>query len=201
MGVLVITPPDPVVPLGMAKAHLRVDGEDENTLVAAYVAAATALIDGPSGWLGRSLGPQVLELQEDRFTCAADGLIRIPYGPVIDIVTITYVDAAGVDQVIEADQYILVGAAGVRPIFGATWPAARSFPASVRIRYRAGYAADAEADPLVAAVPAPIMAAILLQAGDLYAFRETAVVGTIAAPINMSTTVENLLGPYRVWTP
>jgi hypothetical protein len=34
--------------------------------------------------------------------------------------------------------------------------------------------------------------------GDLYAFRET--VGAISGSIQMSTTVQNLLGPFRDWS-
>lgn len=47
-------------------------------------------------------------------------------------------------------------------------------------------------------MPAPIRAAILLMVGDLYRNRDTTAVGTISK-IDMSTTVENLLAPFRVF--
>jgi hypothetical protein len=59
--------------------------------------------------------------------------------------------------------------------------------------------ADPLADPLVAAVPAPIKAAVLLMVGDLYENRETVAEGA-PAPVEMSMTVERLLSPYRVWS-
>ncbi|WP_426315679.1 head-tail connector protein [Methylobacterium fujisawaense] len=61
MPVTVVTPPAPIVTLDDAKAHLRVDHSDEDALIAGLVEVATAWLDGPDGWLGRSLGEQVLE--------------------------------------------------------------------------------------------------------------------------------------------
>lgn len=198
MSVVVITPPEPLIMLSVVKAHLRVDHDDDDVLIAAYLAAATALIDGPAGWLGRSLGPQTLELRADEFACWSTAPVALPYGPVIDIVSISYVDAAGTEQVL-APTDVTRAADGIRPLYGESWPSVRLYAETVRIRYRAGYTADPDADPIVAAVPAPIIAAILLHTGDLYAFRETAVVGAISASIDMSTAVQSLLGPYRVW--
>ena len=55
------------------------------------------------------------------------------------------------------------------------------------VTFKAGYAS----------VPAPLVSAILLMVGDLYANRETAVTGTVAFALPMSTTVQALIAPYR----
>lgn len=188
MLVSVVTPPSAIVPLADVKAHLNVIETDDDALISAYLAAATGTIDGPDGWLGRALGAQTLEARLDAL---AGELIRLPCRPLIEIVSVKYDDDSGVEQTLAADQYTL-DPEGLLVAYGAAWPSSRARRGAVRIRYRAGYADGA--------VPAPIRAAVLLMVGDLYAQRETAVVGAISARVPMSTTVENLLSPYRIWS-
>lgn len=184
MRVVVVTPPDPALPLDLVKRHLRVEGDADNTLIASYIEAATEHLDGPAGWLGRALGVQTLEAHLDNFDC---GSIRLPYPPVIEIVSITYVDAAGVDQTIAADRYELLGPSLV-PVYGASWPRPRWQREAVRVRYHAGYAQ----------LPAAIRAALLLVIGDLWNNRETAGWGVVTE-IPMPASVTALLTPFRVW--
>ncbi|EJL21899.1 head-tail connector protein [Novosphingobium sp. AP12] len=184
MRVFVVTPPEPVVSLDEAKAHLRVRHGAEDDLIKAYVAAATGHIDGPEGWLGRAIGMQTLEVREDVFR----DCMRLPFPPIVDIVSVKHLDAAAAEVTILPSEYevrgLLIGSA-----FGKRWPSVLAQPESVRIQYRAGY------DTL----PPAIRAAILLMTGDLYANRETTAAGTSTASIPMSTTVENLLQPFRVF--
>src|SRR5579875_4153338 len=114
MFVAVITPPEPLVELDLAKQHLRVDDGDSDDLINAYIAAAQANIDGPGGWLGRAIGLQTLEVRLDSFhprhwerrgypiwaegawtdwTCwPLQNRIRLPYPPLVSITSITYED-------------------------------------------------------------------------------------------------------------
>ena len=185
MRVFVITPPAPL-DLDEMKAHLRVEGDDEDTLIQAYVAAATAHIDGPDGWLGRAIGVQILEVRCDTLTCG--DCIRLPFPPVIELVSVSYLDATGVEQMADLEDFEVMGRDLVAS--GAEWPwlGGSTRREAVRIRYRAGYET----------VPAPIRAAILLMVGDLYRNRETVSAGAMTQ-VPMSTTVENLLAPFRVF--
>jgi uncharacterized phiE125 gp8 family phage protein len=186
MRVVVVTPPVPVVTWEDADAHLKLDGDiSQQGEVEAMIAAATGHIDGPDGWLGRAIGVQTLEARLDGFEAAGTFL---PYRPVIDLVSVTYIDAAGAEQAVAADDYDLYGVQ-VAPAWSKGWPVARGSRESVRIRYRAGYEV----------VPAPIRSAILLMVGDLYRNRGEAVIGTISARVEMSTTVAALLSPFRVF--
>lgn len=186
MRSIVITPPAPVVTLDEAKDHCRVKHDSEDDLIEMYVAAATSHIDGPDGWLGRAIGVQALELRLNSFACTD---IRLPYPEVISVTSVKYLDSDGVEQTMASDAYEQFGSI-VAPVHGSGWPTARYSREAVRIRYQAGYVD----------VPEALKAAILLMTGDLYSARETVSNGVMRAAVPMSTTVENLLGPYRVYS-
>lgn len=200
MRVIVITPPAPVVTWEEAGQHLRLDGDDEQReMVERLIAAATAHIDGPQGWLGRALGLQTLETFLPAFGVTS---ICLPYPPAVDIVSIDYVDGDGETIAMAPADYELRGPM-LRPAWPTSWPSAQwrgGDGETVRIRYRAGYAVDPDADPVEPKVPEPIKQAILLMVGDMYRFTETASDMNVApTSIPMSTTVENLLSPFRVY--
>lgn len=200
MRVIVITPPAPVVTWEEADQHLRLDGDEEQKdMVERLVKTATAHIDGPDGWLGRALGLQTLEARMCGFGC---GMVRLPYQPIVDIVSVHYLDGVGQPQLVVAETYELFGR-DLGNAWGKSWPtpgAYRGHAETVRIQYRAGYAVDPDADPVVPNVPEPIKQAILLMVGDMYRFTETASDMNVApTSIPMSTTVENLLSPFRVY--
>lgn len=183
MSVVVVTPPEPDIDLELVKAHLRVDHDDDDALIQALIDAACAHIDGPGGWLGRSIWTQTLELRQNVFC----GPIALPYGPVQSVTSVKYVDTLGAEQTFDSADYSLLSAGSVDLAYGASWPSLRGDAEGVRIRYVAG--ADT--------TPAAIVPAIMLMVGDLYANRET--VGEVTGAIQMSTTVANLLGPFRNW--
>lgn len=185
MRVIVVTPPAvPVVSLDQAKDHLRVRHDDEDALITAYIAAATAHIDGPGGWLGRALGDHVLEARFDTFECIG----ALPYPPVIEVESVKYIDGDGVETTVAPSVYEVRGTV-IGTTWGQSWPSPRSEPEAVRIRYRAGYQI----------LPSPILAAILLMVGDLYRNRGEALINQTTAQVAMSTTVQNLLAPFRVY--
>lgn len=187
MRVVVITEPPVVLTLDDAKEHLSVDADDthDDDKIKAYVAAATAHVDGPAGWLGRSLGKQTLELR----LCGFSTWINLPYGPVLSVASIKYDDANGTEQTLDPALYFELGGS-ICPAANAAWPAVRPGPESVRVQYDAGYEAGK--------VPTPIIQAIKLMVGDFYRFTESATMGAVNA-VPMSATVERLLAPYRVW--
>lgn len=199
MRVVVVTPPAPVVTWEEADQHLRLEGDvEQKPMVERLIAAATAHIDGPQGWLGRALGLQTLETFLPAFGVTS---ICLPYPPAVDIVSIDYVDSGGETVAMEEADYELRGPM-LRPAWPKSWPSAQwrgSDGETVRIRYRAGYAVDPDADPIMSNVPEPIKAAILLMIGDLWHARATVATGAAMAMVPMSATVEHLLQPFRVY--
>lgn len=188
MRVVVITPPDPVVSLDAAKAHLKVQHGADDALIEGLVAAATQHIDGPAGWLGRAIGVQTLEARLDPSDAFAG--IQLPYPPAANIISVTYLDLQRQEIVADPASYELVGDQ-VTAIGTAAWQGGLAGAEALRVRFVAGYAT----------VPAPIRAAILLMVGDLYAFRESATAASTpaASAVPISVTTQMLLQPYRVY--
>ncbi|WP_374648971.1 hypothetical protein [Rhizorhabdus sp.] len=162
MRVVVVTPPDPVVSYAEAVARLRLaGGTDEQADVERMIAAATELLDGPDGELGRALGQQILEARLDDF--GRGRAIYLPCGPVAAIVSVKYLDTAGIEQTMPSSDYRLAGS-HVSLRAGKSWPSTADEPEAVTIRYDAGYEQ----------VPANIISAILLITGDQYKHRDSA---------------------------
>lgn len=195
MPVVVITPPEPIISLEEAKAHLRIDAADatEDGYISGLILSAQATIDGPAGWLGRSLGQQTLELRDAGFSGPAvpcygrrwrSGL-ALAYGPVQSVTSVKYLDASAAEQTMPADAYYLENGEVVRLTSSGSWPSVADRADAFRVRYVAGYA-DGE-------VPAPILQAVKIMVGLLYENRIE------AANLQTHPTVASLLSPYRVW--
>jgi uncharacterized phiE125 gp8 family phage protein len=187
MALVVITPPDPVVSWEEAKVHLRQDSDDEKTYVETLIAAATAWIDGPAGWLGRAIGPQLLEW---RVSCWPDGdRFRMPMEPEIEIASVKYIDPTGSEQEWPFPT----------PLYFDDLPAVRGRVGDIRIRYWAGYGKrdPQDATKWIAEIPAPIIQAILLLVAQWFTNRSAVRIGD--AVNQLPFAVEALLGPYKVW--
>lgn len=184
MSVVVLTPP--VLPsLAEVKAHIKVDGDDDDALIGAYLAAAVGHIDGPEGILGRCVLRQRLEY---RPACGGR-VIALPYGPVTAVEEAAY-SPTGVAAVVFGPDEIQLRGDQIALTSGAAWPEARDGDLSVSY-----WAGSATLHP-------SILAAILLMVGDLYAHRETVIAGggVRAEPLKTPASVENLLWPFRVLT-
>jgi uncharacterized phiE125 gp8 family phage protein len=183
---LITAPTAPAVTLEEAKAHLRVEGADEDALITAMVVAAEQAAEQATG---RALMPQVWQLTLDAFPSALE-LTRVP---VASVTSIKYLDATGADQTLADTEYSLgnlddYDVARVIPAFGKSWPGARSDTNSVRVVYAAGYE-DASK------VPESIKAWIKLQVGAMYENREAeGAVQTYALGF-----ADRLLDRYKVW--
>jgi uncharacterized phiE125 gp8 family phage protein len=181
-----ITPAAPVVTWGEAAAHLRIDDNTEQALVEGYIAAATQHLDAKYGILaGTTLGVQTWELYLDAFPC---GPIKLPLAPVVDVVSVGYADADGVDQVVDPASYVVDNQsydAWVVPVSGYAWPSTLAAINAVTVRFRAG---------TTATIPAPVKLAIMELAGHFYENRETV---TAASLTEVPLSVYTLVAPFR----
>ncbi|MFC4623835.1 head-tail connector protein, partial [Daeguia caeni] len=138
-----VAPATMPVSLSEAKAHLRVDHDDQDDLITAQIKAATAYLDGWSGILGRALITQTWRQEFGRF---ADHL-PLPLAPVTAIDSVSYFDAGNVQQVLDPGLYALhtdACGAHVEPQPGNAWPATFRRADAVSIIFTAGYGAAAD---------------------------------------------------------
>lgn len=182
MSVAVITGPAAFVTVAEAKSFLREDWDDQDTLIGSLIAAACAHVDGPAGWLGRCIGTQTLELTAAGFGC--ERYLELPYPPASAVSSIVYRDAAGDEQTLDAENYLLVGNT-VWLASGASWPAPGEWADAVKVTYTAGYAS----------APEPVKVAVLMHVAQLYRQREAVSAESVAV---VPMGYEAMLSPYHV---
>lgn len=183
-------PAETPITLIEAKAAARVETGDDDALITGYIEAAVDHLDGYAGILGRAVVEQTWMLHLSRFPAC---VIELPLPPLIGVEEITYIDPAGDEQVLSPAAYTVIDGpiSEVRRVSGQVWPATFGRDRAVSVTFTCGYGGPAD-------VPGAIKAALQMMVADFYAFRETAVTGTIAAKVPMSTAVESLLRAYRV---
>jgi uncharacterized phiE125 gp8 family phage protein len=100
-GLTTITGPasEPVT-LAVAKAHLRIDHDDENALIEDWIKSARELAEAHTG---RRFVTQQVRVTLGAFPCDPDDIIRLPVGPVASVDSLTYTDEAGATQTLAAD--------------------------------------------------------------------------------------------------
>lgn len=132
MRTIVITPPAPLI----TPAAVPGDHADDDAKIAALIQAATEQIDGPTGWLGRALGPQTLELQMS--ACDASyGPPGFVYQPLIELVSMKYDGPEGIEQTLAPPgDHVRFRSWRVLPV--SSWPTVAD-GGHIRLRYRAGY--------------------------------------------------------------
>lgn len=178
-----------VVDLELAKKQCHLEGTtDEDGFVGQTLIPAA--FDRAELITRRQLLAATWNLTLDGFPCNGFGegrivgrgnWIEIPKPPLIEIVSITYVDTAGVTQTWASSNYLVDKPQGprcargrVQPVWGAIWPVARYQLNAVTIRFRAGYvdditAAAADQEPNV---PALLVQGMLMDIGTMFENRE-----------------------------
>jgi len=184
----VLTAAPAAEPIGLdeAKAHLRIDASDEDTLISSLIVAARMLVE-------RSLGLALITQGWSHYLDAVPqrGCVALPLGPVQAVGAVTLHDGDGGTTTVDADSYdtdpmsdparlVLtssVPSSGLRPFNG------------FEIAFVAGYG-DAASD-----VPQPIRQALLLLIAHWFERREPVELGP--GPQGVPEIAAGLLQPYR----
>jgi uncharacterized phiE125 gp8 family phage protein len=176
---LLVEAAEPILTTAEAKKHLNVDFTDDDALIDALVEAATVHVQRKCGVL---LGEQTWRQDFDSFWQK----LRLPHSPVTAITSVVYLDEDGQSATVNASNYeLFADALGsfVRFKDSYSLPSNLYQIGAVRVTFEAGYEE----------VPAPLLSAVKLILGDLYADREAKVVsGLVENP-----TVTALISTYR----
>jgi len=147
------------VSLAEAKQHLRVDGDDEDELIAGYITAAREWVEN---YTGVALVKRTVTETHPAFGRFFDLRWR-PADP--ETIEIAYTDADGAPQTVSE---VTMNDARVFPGFNAWWPSIRT-NTDVMVSYTAGYDAGDE--------PRGLIQAMLLLVGHWWSTRSAVSVG------------------------
>jgi uncharacterized phiE125 gp8 family phage protein len=193
MRIAVLTPPSTEpVSRAEAKAHLRADHTDDDTLIDALITTARQYVEGATN---RALGLQTLEVQRSNF----GHCMELPRPPLRNVVSVKYLDSTNTEQTLTlASYYRTVEHSDNQPGYlelleNVTLPLVYGSRVAVRIRYQAGF--DTTGSP-ADIVPASIKQAILLVVADLYEHREQ----RLDAETYDNPTARAILAPFKVHT-
>lgn len=188
MGLAVVTPPtaEPVS-LAEARAHCRVDSDEDDGLLSGYLMAARQHCEAVTR---RVLATQTLDYTHN-FGWPADQngwpVIWLPVAPVQSVTSISYLDLSGTQQTLAMSDYVSdlnEDAPQIREAYGTTWPDVQCTLGAVVVRFVAGYTT----------LPEPIRQAILLLTGHWYGQREAAGKDSQSIPFG----VQALLSPFML---
>ena len=184
---LVIPPAEEPVSLIDAKLHLRVDFDEDDTLIASLISAARQAAETLTG---RQFVNARWKLVLDGFPPCAIALAKCP---VQSVVAINYLDMNSLVQTMPTSTYTVESAcepARITPVFGQVWPPSLPQIGAVSVTFVAGYGA-------ASVVPEGIKSWIKLRVGSLYTHREEMAVLS-RGRIDPLPFVQGLLDPYRV---
>ncbi|SDX45168.1 phage conserved hypothetical protein, phiE125 gp8 family [Marininema mesophilum] len=186
MGLRRLTPPkEEPLTLEEAKAHLRIDGNDEDSHISGLIGAAREHAESITQ---RAFLTQTHQLS---LNGCPDEALLLPKPPIQLVQKLQYIDPLGKAQILKegADFWTDSTTEPSRIVPIAGWPATASRPGAVVIDFVSGYGESND-------VPQPIKQAMLLMIGHWYEHREAV---SETSMTTLPLAVDALLNPYRIW--
>ena len=185
------------------KLHLRVDFDEDDTLIVSLISAARQAAETLTGrqivtarWklvLDGFPGPSLMGVPSGRSFSLPGHAILLAKCPVQSVIAIDYLDMAGAQQTMPASAYTVDTAcepARITPVFGQIWPIALPQIGAVSVTFDAGFGSASE-------VPEGIKSWIKLRVGSLYAHREEVAIVS-RGRLEALPFIDGLLDPYKV---
>ena len=200
---LVSPPAAEPVSLAEAKLHLRVDFDEDDSLIAALISAARQAAETitlrqivTARWklvLDSFPGPSLMGVPAGRSFTLPGHAVLLAKCPVVSVVSIDYLDMNSVQRTMLVENYacdLACEPARITPIFGQIWPISLPQIGAVSVTFEAGYGTPDQ-------VPEGIKSWIKLRVGSLYAHREE-VAAMARGKIEPLPFIDGLLDPYKV---
>lgn len=203
---LITQPTAEPLSLSEAKLHLRVDTADDDTLIGALIAAARDYAEGlthkqmvTARWkqvLDSFPGPSLMGVPYGRPFSLPGHAIYLERGPVLQVVSIQYLDMGGNVQTMPATDYTVDYSSDpvrITPVFGKIWPIPLPQIGAVWVTFDAGFAAPLTADNGAGTVAVQGWKALAL--GDVLRLSNGG--GALPAPLRPNTDyfVQNVVAP------
>lgn len=171
------------ISIDVAKRHLRIDGDDQNTEVQAWIRTARQQVERDTEL---ALMTQTIDVSLDEFPYGYCDYVVLNIAPIQSITYVKYYDSAGTQQTLASTNYVL-DAASYPPRLGlavnGVWPTSLRLFQPGTIRLVAGYTA-------ASLIPDPLLHAMKLLIGCYSRDREP-------TPVERST-YERLLDGYAI---
>jgi uncharacterized phiE125 gp8 family phage protein len=169
--------------LAEARAHLRLDTEDEDALLLSLIVAAREHLERETGL---SLVTQEWRHCLDRWP--ADGILTLAHGPVRTVTSVIAHDGEGMPQAVPLDGHLLDGEARPARLWLSQVPQAGRAINGIEVEFEAGFGMTG------AEVPDTLKRAMLLHLAAMYAFR--GVVAAEAQPAIVPPGYDRLIAPF-----
>lgn len=170
------------ITLEEAKSYLKVDFEEDDTLITTLIKAVRKASEK---YTGLSFVTRTITLYAENWS----SLDELPYGPHQSVTSVVRLAYDNTETTLTTDDYYLKGLAFLSVNVGRVWRLSEGRCNNrLRIVYEAGFGEASD-------VPEDIKLAILKEVAELYENRENSLIGTIVA--NLSTTTQSLLYPFK----
>jgi uncharacterized phiE125 gp8 family phage protein len=185
---LVMTAPPAAEPVSVddVKAHLRIDGSDEDVLLASLLLTSRLHIETA---LSLALITQSWTFRLDSWPPGRE--IELPLTPLRSVDEVRVKDASGTANVVSPESYLVdLASRPARLVWNNITPPLPQLPANgIEIDITAGFGTTGDS------VPAPLKHAILLLAAHWYEHRDPNEIGAEGARI--PDAVSSLINPFR----
>lgn len=163
--VRVTAPSTSPISLAEAKAQMRVEGTDDDTIIQRLIDAAVAFVD-----VQGALGFAMITQTWGQWLSPNPGTVQLSLGPVQSVSAVKYYDVDGVLQTATLSDFNVFGTPNritVSPKAGNAWPVTQTRDDAIKIEYVIGYGATS------ASVPQTVRHALMMLVAHWYENRET----------------------------